>query len=133
MAEKLFGDVASFKAAADLSSHQWKHVKLTAANTVNICSAATDRAIGILLNKPKSGEAAEVLTNMGNIVPMVADGSGTAIAVGDMVGPNASAVAVKKATADFNTTGMAMEAASAANVVINVMYFGPGVFRSLGG
>jgi hypothetical protein len=48
------------KAAADLSAKQYYFVKITANDTVNVCSAVTDRPIGVLQNKPKSGDTAEV-------------------------------------------------------------------------
>jgi hypothetical protein len=118
----------SYRAGADLRNHQWKAVELTAANTVNLTNAATDKAIGILQEKPNTGEVCEVM-HMGRSFA-VADGSGTAIAVGDWVGANASGVLVKKETADFATLGIALVAASAANVVIEVLLFGPATFRT---
>ncbi len=50
------------KAGADLSSSQYKFVKLSAAGTVVACDGATDRPIGVLQNKPTSGQAATVVT-----------------------------------------------------------------------
>ena len=47
----------SYTAAADLSANQFYAVKLSADHTVNLCTAATDRAIGILQNKPKTAYA----------------------------------------------------------------------------
>jgi len=118
----------SFKAGADLRTHQFKAVKLTAADTVGLCSAATDVAIGILQNKPNANEAAAVM-HLGR-TQALADGSGTAIAVGDFVGSNAAGVLVKKATADFRTIGVALSAATAAGIVIDVLLTGPGLFRT---
>jgi hypothetical protein len=65
-----------------------------AANTVDACSAATDRAIGILQNTPKAGEAAAVL-HSGRSYGR-ADGGTVAIAAGDLVGPAAGGKLVKK-------------------------------------
>jgi hypothetical protein len=50
----------TFKAGANLSTHQYKVVYLSAANTVTILSAATDLGIGILQNAPTSGQDAVV-------------------------------------------------------------------------
>lgn len=50
----------SFTAAADLSSYQYHFVKLASATTVTYADDAGD-AIGILQNKPESGETAEVM------------------------------------------------------------------------
>jgi hypothetical protein len=122
----------SFIAAADLSTKQWYAVELTAANTVNVASAAADASIGILQNKPRAGEAAAVM-HVGRSYA-VADGSGTAIAVGDWVGPAAGGVLVKKATADFSTIGRALTAAAAAGVIIEVALGYPaGVFTAAAG
>ncbi|MBU0598781.1 hypothetical protein KKF61_07415 [Patescibacteria group bacterium] len=51
----------SFEAAADLSAKQFYFVKLSANRTVNVPTAITDIPIGVLQNKPASGEAAEVM------------------------------------------------------------------------
>ena len=48
-------NLGTLTAAADLSSKQYHFVKLASATTVNVCSATTDRAIGILQNNPESG------------------------------------------------------------------------------
>lgn len=78
---------STFKANADLSGKQFHIVKLTANNTVDVCSAATDRPVGILQNTPKAGEAAEVLWSG---ISKLKVGAGAAIAGGDPVGTDAS-------------------------------------------
>lgn len=50
----------SYIAGEDLSAKQYYFVKLSAAKTVVACSGTTDIAIGVLQNKPESGEAARV-------------------------------------------------------------------------
>ena len=50
-------------AGADLSSHQYKFVKLNSSKQVVICAAATDKPYGILQNKPTSAQPAEVMRN----------------------------------------------------------------------
>jgi hypothetical protein len=114
----------SFPASADLSALQFNAVSLGSTGVAAI-AAATTRAIGVLQNIPKSGEAATV--RMLGTTKAVADGSGTAIAAGDYVGPNASGVMVKKATADFNVAGIALDASTAATTVIRV-FLTPGAF-----
>jgi hypothetical protein len=52
--------ILSFTAAADLSAKQYKFVKLASATTVNVAGSA-EAAIGILQNKPTSGQTAEVM------------------------------------------------------------------------
>jgi hypothetical protein len=121
----------SMKAAADLSTKQYYIVEQTVADTVNVCNAAADIPWGVLQNKPLSGGAAQV--RMLGISMVVSDGSGTAIAVNDWIGPNSSGVAVKKATADYSVCGIAMDASSASGTVIRVRLIGPGFFRTAGG
>ena len=48
-------------AAADLSAKQFYCVKVTAAKTVGLTAAAGEAALGVLQNKPKSGEVANVM------------------------------------------------------------------------
>lgn len=47
-------------AGADLSSDQFKFVKMDTNGKAVLVSGATDRPIGVLQNAPKSGEEAEV-------------------------------------------------------------------------
>lgn len=119
------------KAAADYSAKQFYAMKMTTADTATLVSAAADRTIGILQNKPKADEAAQVRC-MG-ISKAVSDGSGTAIAVGDYVGSNASGKMVKKATADYTAFGLAMDASSADGTVIRVLAIPLNWFRTAGG
>jgi hypothetical protein len=118
MATHNYLDTASAKAASDLSAKQYYAVKLTAADTVDAIAAATDRVAGILVNKPKQGQAATVVT--AGVCECVSNGGGTAIAVGDLVGPDATGKMVKKATADFNACGVAHDASTADGVIIRV-------------
>lgn len=66
-------------AAADLSSNQYKFVKLNSAGNIVAVAAATDRPIGILQNAPLSGQEGEVLVTGGTKI--VAGGTVTEGAV----------------------------------------------------
>jgi hypothetical protein len=49
-------------AAGDLSTKQYYFVKLASAKTVTVCTAVTDKPIGVLQNKPSAaGQAAEIV------------------------------------------------------------------------
>ena len=122
----------TFKAAADQSAKQYYFLKYSAADTVAVCSAAADRVIGVLMNKPNAAGLAADVRILG-IAPVVSDGSGTAIAVGDLVGPSSAGKAVKKATADYSAAGIALDASSADGTVIRVLLIPGAVFRMLGG
>jgi hypothetical protein len=47
-------------ASGDLSSSQYRFVQLSADNTVVICTTITDVPVGVLQNKPTSGQAAAI-------------------------------------------------------------------------
>jgi hypothetical protein len=104
-------------AAADLSTKQFYIVKLTAADAVNVTSATTDVATGVLQNKPKSGEAADV-RRLG-ISQVISDGT-TPIAVGDKLCSDTSGRAIKNTTVDRPVLGTALDASSATGTIIRV-------------
>jgi hypothetical protein len=124
-------DYGQMTANADLSAKQYYFVKVASATQVALCAAATDRALGVLRNKPKSGEAA--LVRVLGVAKVVSDGSVTAIAAGDYVGPNAAGKAVKKAIADYSVAGIALEASAADGAVISVLLIPGAFFRTAAG
>jgi ribosomal protein S9 len=68
----------SFDASGDLSAAQFKAVVIDANGRVAVAGAAV-AAIGVLQNKPSAlGRAAEVVTNHGAIVKVLAGGTVTA-------------------------------------------------------
>lgn len=119
------------KANADLSAKQFYGVKLTAADVVDVPSAATDIVIGILQNAPKANAAASV--QVLGISKAVSDGSGTTIVVGDRVGPSSTGLWVKKATNDYNAGGIALDGSTANGTVIRVLLTPAALFRTLAG
>ena len=70
-----------FTAAADLSGKQFYFVKLASATTVTVCAAATDKPIGVLQNKPTSGQAAEVM-----VIGISKVSSDAGLSAGDLIG-----------------------------------------------
>lgn len=72
--------IVSFEAAADLSAKQYRAMKMATGGKVDVFSGATDVPIGILQNKPKSGETADVL-----ILGISKVDSDAALAVGDII------------------------------------------------
>lgn len=74
-------------AGADLSAAaaQFTFVKISASGTVVQCSAVTDRPIGILQNRPASGEAAQVMADGVSKVRANAD-----LAAGDQIGTHSN-------------------------------------------
>lgn len=103
--------IGSLTAAADLSAKQYHFVKLASATTVNVCSAITDVPLGVLLNDPTSGQAAEIC--IFGVTKVVADGT---LAAGNRIGTSADGQA-DAIVAGTDTTvtlmGQAIQAASA--------------------
>ena len=103
--------LGTLTAAADLSSKQYHFVKLASATTVNVCTATTDRAIGILQNNPTSGQQA--IVQIFGISKVVADGT---IAFNNVIGTSADSQAdaiVPGTDTSVVTLGIAIQAASA--------------------
>jgi hypothetical protein len=128
----------SFVCNDDLSAlaDQFRPVKLvtTAKNRITVCTAATDPVYGIVQDKPKVGDAAQVAI-FGRYFAKV-DGSGTAIAIGDYLGVNAAGtMLVKKATADFGVCARALDVCTFAGGIIDVLLFAgmPTFFRTVAG
>jgi len=81
----------TLEAAADLSSSQYLFLKTDANGKVNVCTAITDRPIGVLQNKPASGEAATVMVV--GCTKIVTD---AALDEHNIIGPAADSKANKK-------------------------------------
>lgn len=110
-------DWRPYKVATDLSlaPNQYKIVKMTAASTVGLATASTDKLIGVLQNRPKVGEAASVATE-GRVLCQ----AGAAVAVGDRITANASSQGIATTTAQDTYLGIAVTAASNAGEIFEV-------------
>ena len=71
----------TLEAGADLSSSQYYFVKLDSAGKAVVCSAVTDKPVGVLQNDPTSGQAAEIV-----VVGLTKVSTNAALAIGDLVG-----------------------------------------------
>ena len=104
-------------AGADLSTKQYLPVKFNATGGLVVAVAATDLVAGILQNKPKNGEAAEVM-QLG-ISKVVAS---AAIAVAKQLVPAAAdAGAVVDEAGVREVFGTSLTAATAAKELISVL------------
>jgi len=122
----------SFRSTTDMRTKQFAPVKLTATKDwITECAAATDRVYGIMQGRPNVGEAARIAIS-GRWTALV-DGSGTAIAIGDPLGPNAAGtMLVKKGTADNSICAIALDVCTLSGGKIDVNLFGGimAVFRT---
>lgn len=108
----------TFKAAGDLDDKQYYIVKMSAADTIDLAGANTDHAIGVLQNKPKTGEAA-VIRVLGT-TKYVSHG-GSAVSVGNLICPDSNGKGeVADADLDF-VIGIALEASAADNDILEML------------
>jgi len=115
---QLVSDV-TFEAAADLSTKQFYFVKLTAANTVDVCSGLTDVPCGVLQNKPSAAGRPAVVRMFG-ISKASAD---AAITVGALIGTSGDGQADPKTVSTDAThyvVGVALTACSNAGEIIEI-------------
>jgi hypothetical protein len=98
-------------AAADLSAEQFTHIEAGA-----VQAGAGEKAVGILQNKPTSGQSATIAI-AGSISKVVA---GAAVSAGAQVASDATGRAVTATTSDV-VTGTALTAAGAADEIFEVL------------
>lgn len=111
----------TFDAETDLRTKQYYFVELgTNANEVDVCDGATDLPIGVLQNEPNIGEGANV-----RILGTTKVIASTTILKGAYVGTTNEGKAVTKSTAKDIVRGIALEAATAAGDLIEILLVGP--------
>jgi len=104
-------------ASGSLASSQYKIVKFAStAGAVKVGSAATDNAIGVLMNDPADGENANVACL--GIVRCLAEAS---VTQGDDVACSTTGRAKTTTTEGDNTLGKALESSAAAGDYITVL------------
>ena len=106
-------------AGADLSAAQYKFVKLDGSGNAVVCSAITDRAIGVLQNAPLSGQEAEITVSGGTKV--VAGGT---VAIGGTLSTSTGATAVSVVVGTATTTyifGTALTGGASGEVITAVV------------
>lgn len=112
--------IRTFEAESDLSALQYTFVKAgTAANQVEACGA-NERAIGVLMNAPEAGEAAEVAMPGGGALLKCNE----AAARGQMLTSTAAGAGELVDAAGEWVGALAEEVAAAQNDVIGVYVTG---------
>jgi hypothetical protein len=110
----------TFLAGADLSSSQYRFVKLDSTqNKVVVATSGTDKIIGVLLNAPKLGWEAKVGLLGGNGTYQIV--ASAAIALGAYLTATTGGKAVTTTTAGNVVAGQALEAAAADGDLIEIM------------
>lgn len=103
----------TLEAAADLSAKQYFFVKVDANGKAALCAAATDKPVGVLQNKPESGESAEIMA-----LGISKVSSDAALNEADLIGTSADGQADAKVPGTDTTeyiVGQMLTATSAAN------------------
>lgn len=112
--------VPGLVAGADLRTHQYKFVKLNADNQVILPTAATDVPIGVLQDKPNTGEAATVCAI--GITKVQAD---AALTAGTLIGTSADGQADAKVpgtdTTQYTAGQVIVGAGAAAELAVAVI------------
>ncbi len=103
----------SFEVAGDMSTKQYYFMKLDANGRVTVCTGATDKPIGVLLNKPDTlGKAAEI-----GIIGIFSVSSDAALNEADLIGPSGDGQADAKTPGSDTTEfvcGQVLQASGAA-------------------
>ncbi len=107
-------------AGADLSSYQFRFVKISGGAVV--LSGAGNDAIGVLLNKPTSGDAAQV--QIGGVAKVQADAALATSGAKIMSSADGQAAA---ATSTNHVVGSTIDTATAAGEVIAVLLSRQGI------
>lgn len=120
MAYEIPGFSFTLPAGVDLSSSLYCGVTLSSTSKAVLPAAQGDRIVGVLNNKPKANEAATIVQT--GIVQMKAGDVVNLSAGGTVVMADTSGRAVPfTGTAGDYPVGVALEAASAANIIIAVL------------
>lgn len=98
-------------AGADLSAKRYYIVKLDTAGAIVLAAAATQNIVGVLQNKPQSGEAG--IYRFGGTTKVIAGGT---IAIGDWVTSDSAGKAVATTTDGDITIGRALESAVSGDI-----------------
>lgn len=111
-------DDVTWDVAADLSTHQFKFVKVSAAHTIALCGLG-QRAIGVLQNMPDNNKIKSAQVRQLNAGVSSKVKAGAAIAAGAKVASDANGYAIT-AIATYEVLGTAREAAAVIGDVIEI-------------
>lgn len=99
----------SWPAASDLTTKQYKWVKLNSSGQIVVCNTAGEQALGVLQNTPRSGEAAAVrIAGISKVVLEVNDSLNPGDTVGTSENGNATKVNMAVTGADLGDLVMGM-------------------------
>ena len=109
----------TLSAGADLSTKQYRFVKLDSSGNAIVCAAVTDKPVGVLQNNPTSGQAAEIV-----VVGLTKVSTDAALAIGDLVGTSADGQAAAYVAGTDTTkyvVGQALVTSGAADELTSII------------
>ena len=109
----------TLNAGADLSSSQYHFVKLDASGNAVECAAVTDKPVGVLQNKPTSGNQAEIV-----VIGVTKVSADAAVTAGAQLGAAADGQVVTYVAGTDTTKGLvgqAITSAGAAGVIFTAI------------
>lgn len=117
MSTQTSGEKRTFKSGADLSAKQFYIVKVSATNTVALASAATDKLVGTIANKPAAatGASVEVAMRHGGGTQRVI--LGDTVSLNDYLTADSAGKAIATTTSGNVILGMALEAGVVGDVI----------------
>lgn len=107
----------TFKSAADLEGKQYRICKVTAQNTVNLASAATDVLAGVINNAPIAGTGSNVDVRMrgqGASHKVILGGT---VTIGAKLTADANGAAVATTTSGDQVVGIALMAGVSGDII----------------
>lgn len=111
-------DDVTWDVATDLSTHQFKFVKVSAAHTVALCGLG-ERAIGVLQNMPDNAKIKSAQVRQLNAGVSTKVKAGAAVAAGAKVASDANGYCIT-AAAGHEILGVAREAAAVIGDIIEI-------------
>lgn len=112
----IMGTTQTVPSGADLSAGRYLAVKLDASGRAVLAAAATDRAVGVLMNNPNAADMEAVFGSFGTY-PMKAGGS---FNEGDRLVSDSNGKVVASTTAGDWTIGIALGASTGENQIVPV-------------
>lgn len=123
MATTTYGPTKTFKSAASLVDKRYYVVYVSAKGVVTIGSAATQKPLGTIVNKPQAGVGANIevqLPTGGSTGKVIAGGT---IAIGDKLTTDSAGKAVATTSAGNYVFGVALEPADSGDIFEYMPHF----------
>jgi len=103
-------------ASADCRTKQFCYAKVSGVGTVTFCAANSDKAVGVIQNKPNTNDPVELGTHGVTKIKV-----GAAVTAGDDLMPDTSGRAITATGSGASVYGRALDTATAADQIIRAI------------